>query len=141
MTSKEALAKLKLKQPPATGQENYQYLTSVWQQVNMRTFEDFLRWCKNEVVVLTLETMQKMLDFYHKNGIVLLKLGCTLPNPPNVHESTTAKIYPFRDNDKDLLEELRENMVGGPSIVFARKTVVDETLIRDSTNVQVHCRN
>ena len=35
LTSKEDLSKLKLKQPPATGQKNYQYLTSVWQQENM----------------------------------------------------------------------------------------------------------
>ena len=44
LTSEEALSKLKLKEPPATGQEKYQYLTSVWQQENMCTFKDFLRW-------------------------------------------------------------------------------------------------
>ena len=32
LTSKEALWKLKLKQPPATGPKIYEYLTSVWQQ-------------------------------------------------------------------------------------------------------------
>ena len=42
VTSKEALSKLKLKQPPSTGQENYQNLTSVWQQENLCTFKDFL---------------------------------------------------------------------------------------------------
>ena len=41
LTSQEASSKLKLKQPPAPGQENYQNLTSVWQQENMRTFKDF----------------------------------------------------------------------------------------------------
>ena len=43
LTSTDALSILYLKQPPATGQENYQYLISVWQQENMRTFKDFLR--------------------------------------------------------------------------------------------------
>ena len=33
-TSEEALSKLKMKKPPAVGQKNYQYLTSVWQREN-----------------------------------------------------------------------------------------------------------
>ena len=31
--------------------------------------------------------------------------------------------------------KIRENVVGGPSIVFTRKAVVDETFIRKSTNI------
>ena len=58
LTSKEALSKLKLEEPPATGQENYQYLASVWQQENISTFKDFLRWYNNKDVVPTLEAMQ-----------------------------------------------------------------------------------
>ena len=43
LTSKEALSQLKLKQSPATGQENYHCLTSVWQKDNMCTFNNFSR--------------------------------------------------------------------------------------------------
>ena len=66
----------------------------------------------------------------------MLKLGCTLPNLANIcrNKSTRAKIYPFAETDKDLLQKIRENMVGGPSIVFTRKAVVDETFIRNSRN-------
>ena len=37
----------------------------------------------------------------------MLKLGCTLPNLANIclHISTDAKIYPFTEGDKDLLEK------------------------------------
>ena len=35
----------------------------------------------------------------------------------------------------DLLEKIREDMDGGSSIVFTRRAVVDETFIRDSTNL------
>ena len=78
--------------------------------------------------------MQKMLAFYHKKGIDILKLGCTLPTLANscLHKSTSAKFYPFTDTDKDLLQKIREDMVGGTSIVFTRKAVVDETFIRNS---------
>ena len=90
----------------------------------------FLRWYNNKDVVPTLEAMQKMLAFHHKEGIDMLKLGCTLPNLANIclHKSTSAKIYPFTETDKDLLQTIREDMVGGPSIVSTRKAVVDEIL-------------
>ena len=65
----------------------------------------------------------------------MLKLGCTSPNLTNIclHESTDAKSYPFKEGDKSLLERVREDLVGGPSIVFTGKAVVDETFIRKST--------
>ena len=103
----------------------------------MSSFKDFLRWYNNKDVVPTLEAMQKMIAFQHDKDIDMLKLGCTLPNLANIslHKSTDAKIYPFTEADKDLLEKFREDVVGGPSIVFTRKAVVDETFIRKSTNL------
>ena len=132
-----ALSKMRLSQPPLTGKQNYEYLVNIWESEKMTTFKDFLRWYNNKDVVPTLEAMQKMIAFYHHKGIDMLKLGCTLPNLANIclHKSTNAKFYPFTENDKDLLEKIRDDMVGGPSIVFTRKTVVNETLIRDSANV------
>ena len=103
----------------------------------MRSFKDFLRWYNNKNVVPTLEAMQKMIAFYHGKDIYMLKLGCTLPNLANIclHKSTDAKSYPFKEGDKNHLEKIREDVVGSPSIVFTRKTVVDETFIRKSTNI------
>ena len=65
-------------------------------------------------------------------------LGCTLPNLANIclHKSTSAKFNLFNQTDKDLLQRIREEMVGGPSIVFTRKAVVEETFIRNSRNVR-----
>ena len=58
----------------------------------------------------------------------MLKLRCTLSNLANIsfHKSTSAKFYPFTETDEDLLQKIREDMVGGPSIVFTRKAVVDQ---------------
>ena len=94
-------------------------------------------WYNNKDVVPTLEAMQKMIEFYHQKKIDMLKLGCTLPNLGNIclHKSTDSKFNPFTGSDKDLLEKICEYMVGGPSIVFTRKAVVDETFIRKSTNL------
>ena len=103
----------------------------------MCTFKDFLRWYNNKDVVPTREAMQKMLAFDHKKGIDMLKLWCTLPNLANIclHESTSTKFYPITESDKDFLQKIREDMVGGLSIVFTRKAMVDETFIRNSGNI------
>ena len=55
----------------------------------------------------------------------MLKLGCISPNLANIclHKPTDAKFYPFTEGDKDLSEKMREVVVSGPIIVFARKAV------------------
>ena len=55
----------------------------------------------------------------------MLKLGCTLPNLAKIflHSSAKTKIYPFTENDEDLLSKAREVMVPGPSIVLTHKAV------------------
>ena len=101
----------------------------MWEQEQMTTFQDFVRWYYNKDVVPTLEAMQKMMEFYHNKWIDMLKLGCTLPNLANIylHKSTNNKFYPFVEADKDLHDKICEDMTGGPSIVFTRKAVVDQT--------------
>ena len=79
--------------------------------------------------------MQKLIEFYHSNGFDVIKHGCTLPNLANVclHKSTDSKFCPFTESDKDLLEKIRQYMVGGPSTAFRSKAVVGETFIRKSS--------
>ena len=78
-----------------------------------------------------------MIGFYHNKGVDMLKLGCTLPNLAKIclHKSKDSKFYRLTASDKDLLEKIREDMIGCPSIVFTRKAVVDETFIRKSSNL------
>ena len=137
LKTEEALSKKKLSKPLPSGEENYHYLVDIRYHENMCTFKDFLRWYNNKDEVPTFEAMQKMLAFYHKKGIDMLKLGCTLPILANIclHKSTSAIFCPFTENDKDLLQNIREDMAGGPSIVFTRKSIVDETFIRNSRNI------
>ena len=137
LTTEQAVAKLRMDRVPPTSGENYSYLQSVWENNNMQNFSDFLKWYINKDVVPILEAMQKMIDIYQNKGIDMLKLGCTLHNLVNtcLHKSTDSIFYPFTESDKDLLEKIREDMVGGPSIVFTRKAVVDETFIRKSSNL------
>ena len=137
LDEQQALNKLQIKSVPALGWDNYKYLQEIWQKHGMTTFKDFLQWYNNKDVVPTLELMQKMVQFYHQKEIDMLKLGCNLPNLANIclHKSTNEKFYPFCESDRDLCEKNREDMTGGPLIVFTRKAVEDKTFIRDSSNV------
>ena len=137
VTAEQAVVKLKLSKSPPTGFESYQYLQQIRKQEKMTSIKDFLCWYNNKDVVPTLEAMQKMIAFYHDKDIDMLKLGCTLPKLANIclFNSTDAKFNPFTEGDKDRLEKSQEKFVGGPSIVFTRKAVVDETFIRKTTNL------
>ena len=79
----------------------------------------------------------KKIAFHHDRDIDTLKLGYILPNLANIclHKSTDAIFNPLKEGDEGLLVKNREDVVGGPCVVFARKAVVDETLIRKFTIV------
>ena len=113
MTTEQTVVKLKLSKPPPTGIENYQCLQELWKQEQMSSFKDFSRRYNNIDVVPILKTIEKMIDFYHDKDIDKLKLGCTSPNLANIglHKSTDARICPFTDGDKDLLEKKFERML------------------------------
>ena len=70
--------------------------------------QSLFTWYNNKDLVPTLEAMQKVVDFYHKKGIDMLKLGCTLLNLAKLclHKSNTAKFYTFTESDKDFLAKI-----------------------------------
>ena len=134
------LREMGLNEKPRTGIENYALLEELWKVEKMKNFRDFLRWHNNIDVVPTLQAVKKM-KFYHNQKIDMLKLGCTLPNLANIclHKLMDRKFYPFIEADKDLHEQIRSEMTGGPSIAFKRKAVVDNTFIRRSNNTWNRC--
>ena len=96
----------------------------------MSLFKD---WYIYKDAVPILEAMQKIIASYHDKDIHMIKVGCTLPNLTNIclQESVFAKFYPFTKGDEEFLKKNRQNVVGGPSIVFTRKEVVDEILFEN----------
>ena len=136
MTTREILSNLKLSQSPATVLEIKQHLLSVWEHAKMWIFKDFLRWCFNKDVVATLKTMQKMADFYHIVGIDKSKRGCTLRNLTIncFHRSTFAIFHFSTESDIHLVDKTSHDMVTWSCNLLMKKTVVDETLVRDWLN-------
>ena len=135
LTTKQAVIKLKLWNRSPTGIEFYKYLQQIWKREKMSSFKDFLRWSNKKDIVPTLEAMQKLIASYRDMVIDMLKLACSLPNLANIclHKSADAKFNPFTEEDEDLLGKVWQKVVG-PFVVFTRKAVVDETIIRKSTN-------
>ena len=102
----------------------------------MSTFRHFVKWYNNKDDVPTLEAMQKKMEFYHNKGIDILKLGCTLPNLANIYfHNSKKKNFLFNESDKDLHDKIRKDMTGGPSIVFTRRAIIDQTYIRKSQRI------
>ena len=137
LTTEQAVVKLKLIKPPPTGIESYQYLQQIWKQAKKTSFREFLRWYNNKDVVPTLGAMQKMIALYQDKDIDMVKLDCTLPNLANIclHKSIDAKFYPFKVGETDLLEKIREDLVGGPFTVFNGKQMLMKLLFE---NQQTH---
>ena len=106
LTTESALVKRRLFELPPTGGENCSYLDEVWEQETMQSFKDFFRWYNNKEVVPTLEAMQQIVDFHHKKGIDMLKLGCILANLAKfrLHNSTCSKSNPFTKTDKNCFQ-------------------------------------
>ena len=67
--------------------------------------------------------MLKKIEPYHRRGFFTVKLGCTLSTIAIIcrNKKVNIKFYLFTKTDKNLLEFIREPMLGGHSIFFNRK--------------------
>ena len=74
----------------------------------MQSFKNFSRWYYNKNIVLTLEAMQKVVQFYNNKSIQMLELGSNLPNLANIclHNYTSANFYQFIERDESLLSKV-----------------------------------
>ena len=102
-------------------EEQYEYCQRVWNDNDMESFRDFLVWYNNLDVVPFLENIEKMSKFWKDRSIDIFKDGVSVPgltmkylfsNVPNTYFSL------FSEKDKDLYYTMKDNNVGGPSIIF-----------------------
>ncbi|XP_078694703.1 uncharacterized protein LOC144923755 [Branchiostoma floridae x Branchiostoma belcheri] len=112
--------------------DDYVYCQKVWEERGMKTMKDFLTWYNNKDVVPMLEAIQKMVDFYRDLGIDMLKDGISVPGLTLKYlfmnlESDTY--FTLVDNE-EVYKLFKENIVGGPSIIFHRYHQKGKTFIR-----------
>ena len=116
--------------------EDYCYLQSVWQDQNMKTVRDLLVWYNNLDVTPMLEAVAKQSAFYAERNIDMLKDGISLPG------LCLKYLFTFLDRDTvfglvdkkndDFYHKMRDNVTGGPSIVFHRHHHANQSKIREA---------
>ena len=120
----------------ATGVERYQELQDIWQQKGMTTFKDFLIYYNNLDVHPFVEAVEKMQQFYFDHHIDLFKVAVSVPGIARrwlfktAHDAKVS-FGLIHGRDDDLYYTIKQNIVGGPSIIFTRDAEVDHTFIRD----------
>ena len=105
----------------------------VWEQEGMKTMRDYLIWYNNRDVQPFVEALEKMAVTYREKGIDLFKDGISVPGLTMKYLfkiSPEANFALFGNKDRDLYQKFRENLVGGPSIVFTRYHEAGKTRIR-----------
>ena len=101
----------------------------------MQLFRDVLRWYNNKHVVSTLGAMKKKwFSFLTITGLTCWSWVVRFQTSETCrYSSTSLNFYPFLDRDNELLEKYREDVVGAPWIVFTRKVVLGEIILRSSS--------
>ena len=105
-----------------------------WRDNRMKTMRDFLMWYNNRDVVPFLDAIDKQFAFYKQQNIDMFKdgvsvLGLTLLYLFNELPSNTFFTV-FNQTNSDLHLLVKDNIVGGPAIIFHRYHEKDITKIR-----------
>ena len=121
-------------------EEEYALCQKVWRDNNMKTLVDFLRWYNNKDVVPFLEAIETQSRFYQERGIDMLKDGIGVPGLTlrylfkNIPSDTYFTL--FSKQTKDIHTLIRQQLVGGPSIIFNRYKEKGVSAIRGGKPVE-----
>ena len=114
--------------------DDYARCQAVWRDNGMETLREYLIWYNNRDVTPFLDAIAKQAAFYHNRHIDIFKDGISVPGlalsymfndlPPNTFFTV------FNETSKDLHHLVKDNIVGGPAIIFHRYHEKDVTKIR-----------
>ncbi len=120
-------------------EEEYRYCQHVWKENKMTTFKDFLVWYNNLDVAPFVTAVERLQEFYFNKGIDVFKTSISVPGIARQLLFRTAKdagvnFALFDKKSSDLYDTFKQNVVGGPSIIFNRHAKAGETFIRNNQN-------
>ena len=124
---------------PKTGPENYQWLQQLWTENQWSTFADFLKWYNDLDVTPMIQAIENMNDFYKQKHIDIMHQAIPLPGVAmrvcfNSITDSSAEFHLFNEKNKDIYRLFKQNIVGGPSIIFNRYHEAGKTFIRNNQN-------
>ena len=114
--------------------EDYARCQAVWRDNGMKTMHDFLVWYNNRDVVPFLDAIDKKFAFYKQQNIDMFKDGVSVPGLTLLYlfnelpSNTFFTVFNQTNSDLHLL--VKDNIVGGPAIIFHRYHEKDITKIR-----------
>ena len=114
--------------------DDYARCQAVWCNNQMTTMRDYLVWYNNRDVTPFLEAIAKQFAFYHDRGIDMFKDGISVPGLSLLHLfndlPNDTYFTVFNRTNSDLHELVKDNIVGGPAIIFHRYHEKNVTRIR-----------
>ncbi len=115
-------------------EDEYAYCQRVWRGEGHKTFRDFVIWYNNLDVEPFLEAVEKMFAFYKQKHIDMFRSAISVPGLSLQHLFLTKPrdvYFSLIDSpNQDLFHNMKDNTVGGPSIIFQRYHKADKTRIR-----------
>ena len=114
--------------------EDYALCQVAWRDNQMKTMRDFLVWYNNRDVIPFLQAIDKQFAFYQQHNIDMFKDGISVPGLTLLYlfNYLPSKTYftVFNKTNSDLHHLVKNNIVGGPAIIFHRYHEKDITKIR-----------
>ena len=138
-SEQEALQALRLLTKPKTGPENYQWLQQLWDENQWSTFADYLKWYNDLDVTPMIQAIENMNVFYKNIRIDFIHQAISIPGVAirvcfNSIADPAAEFHLFNPKNKNIYHLFKENIVGGPSIIFNRYHEAGKTYIRNNPN-------
>ena len=118
---------------------DYARCQAVWHDNQMTTMRDYLIWYNNRDVTPFLEAIAKQAAFYRDRHIDMFKDGISVPGLSllylfsNLPKDTFFTV--FNNTNKDAHKLVKDNIVGGPAIIFHRYHEKGITKIRGGSEL------
>ena len=136
-SEQESLQILRLTSKLKTGPENCQWLHQLWTENQWSTFADFLKWYNDLDVTPMIQAIENMNEFYKQKHIDFMHQAISLPGVAmrvcfNSITDPAAEFNLLNEKKKDIYQLFKQNIVGGPSIIFNRYHESGKTFIRNN---------
>ena len=114
--------------------DDYARCQAVWRDNGMETLREYLIWYNNRDVTPFLDAISKQFAFYRDRDIDMFKDGISVPGLSLLHLfndlPNDTYFTVFNRTNSDLHELVKDNIVGGPAIIFHRYHEKNVTRIR-----------
>lgn len=106
-------------------EDEYLFCQKIWRDNKMETFKEFLVWYNNLDVTPFVKAAEFFQQFYFEKGIDVFKTAISTPGVArqmlfNTAQKAGVNFALFDKFNEDLYSAFKNNIVGGPSLVFTR---------------------